>query len=113
MLASRTANPRVTAGFKYASLLPQAIETKTPTITASAHPVVITIHPLPSAFERLRSTPATTPSPSSTRNNVPRNSPTNGDVIQESPSDGRCLSESPPKRSLLHPIQRTGYRLPP
>src|SRR5258708_6084829 len=72
-----TAEPSVTAGFKWASLLPQAMEVKTPAITANAQPVVITIQPEPSDFDRFSRTPATTPSPSSTKTNVPINSPKN------------------------------------
>src|ERR1043166_4764632 len=64
----------VTAGFRCAALLPQAIAVKTPAITANAQPAVITIHPLPSAFDRFSTTPATTPSPSKTSIMVPRNS---------------------------------------
>src|SRR5215469_11835917 len=56
-------------------------------MTAKAHPAVITIHPEPSAFERLSSTPATTPSPSRIRTRVPMNSPKNGEVILVSPLD--------------------------
>src|SRR5262244_3580231 len=78
---ARTANPSVTAGFKCASLLPQAIAAKTPHITANAQPAVITIQPLASAFDFLSSTAATTPSPSKIKINVPRNSPSQGDVI--------------------------------
>src|SRR6266571_8296477 len=45
--------------------------------TAIAHPVVITIHPLFSAFERRSRHAATTPSPSKTRSRVPISSATN------------------------------------
>src|SRR5215470_12905093 len=78
---ARTANPSVTAGFRCASLLPQAIAVNTPHITANAHPAVITIHPLFSAFDFLSSTAATTPSPSRIKISVPRNSPSHGDVM--------------------------------
>src|SRR5208282_1621337 len=112
-LASRTAKPIVIAGFKCASLLPQAIDTKTPAITANAHPAVITIHPLPSAFERFSSTPATTPLPSSTRIMVPRNSPTNGEVIQQSPSNVVVLGKTLAGASRIDPIKRTRDRFLP
>src|SRR2546430_4492928 len=90
------ANPRVTAGFRCASLLPHAIAVNTPAITATAHPVEITIHPLPSAFERFSSTAATTPSPSKIKIIVPRNSPSHGEVIN---------------RNLLHDSDRKSTRL--
>src|SRR5256884_10008681 len=73
----------VTAGFRWASLLPQAMAVNTPAITANAQPAVITIHPPPSAFDRLSSTAATTPSPSSIRIIVPKNSPASGEFISE------------------------------
>src|SRR6267154_2099557 len=92
--AARTANPSVTAGFRCASLLPQAIAVKTPHMTANAQPVVMTIHPLPSAFDFFRSTAATTPSPSKIRIRVPRNSPSQGDVI-------------PFLLLILYPVERT------
>src|SRR6516165_11690954 len=69
------ANPRVTAGLMKASLLPQAIAVNTPAITANAQPLVITIQPAPSAFERFSKTFATTPSPNKTSMSVPTNSP--------------------------------------
>src|ERR1051325_6892306 len=75
------ANPSVTAGFRKASLLPHAIEANTPAITASPHPVVITIQPDASPFDRFRSTQATTPLPRRIRINVPTNSPKKGVVI--------------------------------
>src|SRR5882672_4125769 len=53
-----------------------------PQSTANAHAVVMTSHPLFSAFDRLRSTPATTPSPSRIMTRVPMNSPRKGDRIQ-------------------------------
>jgi hypothetical protein len=43
--------------------------------------VVITSHPLFSAFDRLSRTPATTPSPSNINTRVPMNSPKKGDLI--------------------------------
>src|SRR3990170_3452503 len=43
----------------------------TPTATASAHPVVMTIQPAFWAFDRVRRTPATTPSPRMIRSPVP------------------------------------------
>jgi hypothetical protein len=65
----------VTAGFRCASLLPQAIAVNTPAITANAQPLAITIQPAPSAFDRLSKTFATTPLPSSMSMSVPMNSP--------------------------------------
>src|SRR5580704_4231706 len=93
----RTAIPIVTAGFKCASLLPQAIEVNTPAITANAHPAVITIQPLASAFDFFSTTPATTPLPSRISTAVPRNSPRNGEVIQLS---SRTLKKSWPEQSV-------------
>ena len=72
----------VTAGFRNASLLPQAIAVNTPHITAKAHPAVITIQPEFSAFDFFSSTPATTPSPSSTSTSVPMNSPMTAEVTR-------------------------------
>src|SRR5438552_1455845 len=91
----------VTAGFRCASLLPHAMAVKTPAITANAHPAVITIQPLPSSFDRLSSTAATTPSPSKTRIIVPRNSPTSGEVIAPEPPSG------------FHPVKRSCDRFLP
>src|SRR5262245_39601867 len=68
-----------------ASLLPQAIAVNTPAMTARAQPVVITIQPAFSAFDRLSSTPATTPSPSKIKTSVHINSPKKGEVIRVSP----------------------------
>src|SRR4051794_38471154 len=76
-----TAKPSVTAGLRYASLLPHAIAVNTPAITAKAQPAVITIQPEPSAFDRFSTTLATTPSPSRINTRVPINSPRNGDAI--------------------------------
>src|SRR5260370_17386675 len=101
---ARPAKPSVTAGFKCASLLPQATAVNTPAITANAHPVVMTIHPPPSPFERLSSTPATTPSPSNIKIIVPRNSPTNVDVIRS------FLSRLSPS---LYPLKRPPHPLLP
>jgi hypothetical protein len=42
----------------------------------------MTIHPPPSALERLRTTSAITPLPIKTRTMVPMNSPTTGDCIR-------------------------------
>jgi hypothetical protein len=64
-----------------ASLLPQAMAANTPPTTAKAQPAVITIQPLPSAFDRFKSTHATTPSPSKISTRVPTNSPRIGEVI--------------------------------
>src|SRR5262250_1255726 len=75
------ANPRVTAGLMKASLLPQAMAANTPPTTAKAQPAVITIQPPPSAFDRFKSTHATTPSPSKISTRVPINSPRIGDDI--------------------------------
>src|ERR1035437_3745728 len=58
-----TAKPRVTAGLRCASGLPQAMAVNTPVITAKAHPAVIATQPAPSALLRLRSTLATAPLP--------------------------------------------------
>src|SRR3954447_7525729 len=91
-----TAKPSVTAGFKCASALPQAIAVKTPVITANAHPVVITIQPAPSALLFLSRTLATTPLPIRMRTSVPMNSPKNLDVI--------CA---------LEPVERSRNRLLP
>jgi len=66
-------------------LLPQAIAANTPAITANAQPVVITIQPEPSAFERFKTTPATTPSPNKINTKVPINSPKNGEIITTFP----------------------------
>src|SRR5262250_2846437 len=70
-----TAKPKVTAGLICASGLPHAIATNTPAITANAQPLVMTIQPAPSAFERLSKTFATTPSPNRINTSVPMNSP--------------------------------------
>src|SRR5439155_4024078 len=70
-----------TSIFNCATHHPQAIAMNTPAITQNAHPDVITIHPPLSAFDRLSSTAATTPSPSKIRIMVPRNSPSHGEVI--------------------------------
>src|ERR1700684_764911 len=95
----------VNAGFKYASLLPQAMAVNMPAITANAHPAVITIHPEPSALERFSKTPATTPFPSNIITRVPKNSPSSADLIEfpfvqakHSPAEGPALQTSP--RSL-------------
>src|SRR5688572_24199436 len=69
----------VTAGFKCAPLIGD--EAITPTNTARAQPIVMTIQPELFPFVPLRSTLATTPSPSKTSNAVPINSPKNGFMI--------------------------------
>src|ERR1035441_7582899 len=69
----RIAAPRVTAGFRWPSP-PQAIAVNTPAITATAHPVEITIHPAPSALDFLSRTLATTPLPRRINTMVPMNS---------------------------------------
>src|SRR5271165_6743491 len=75
------ARPRVTAGFRCAPGLPQAIAVKTPEITAIAQPVVMTIQPEFSAFDFFNNTPATTPSPIRINTSVPMNSPNQGESI--------------------------------
>ena len=63
------ASASVIAGFRCAPLTrPTAY---TATITATAHPKVMTIHPLPSPFDRASSTLATTPSPNKMSMAVP------------------------------------------
>jgi hypothetical protein len=52
-----------------------------PAITANAQPVVMTSQPPPSALERFKRTPATTPFPSRISTNVPMNSPKSGDCM--------------------------------
>jgi len=64
-----------------AALLPQRIAVKMPQSTAKHQPAVMASHPLPSALERLSSTPATTPSPRRMSTMVPRNSPSRGERI--------------------------------
>src|SRR5271154_5980231 len=83
----------VTAGFRCAPGLPQAIAVKTPHITAKAHAEVMTIQPAFSAFVFLRSTLATTPSPSRIRTMVPRNSPSQGEVIRRASKIAPCILE--------------------
>src|SRR6516162_6415189 len=99
------ANPRVTAGLMKASRLPQAIAVNTPAITANAHPLVITIQPAPSAFERFSRTLATTPSPSRIKTSVPMNSPKHFASIDGSLVEFRDLF-----RGLDYPIKRLAYR---
>jgi len=110
-IPSRTAKPIVTAGFRCASLLPHAMAVKTPAITAKAHPVVIAIQPLPSAFERLSSTAATTPSPSRTKNHRPRNSPSTGEVISECLRQDSIQSKRSCNRFLPLFIQLLAFHL--
>src|SRR5687768_3811302 len=63
------AKPMVTAGFRCAPVNdPMAY---TPTATASAQPVVMTIQPAFCALDLVRRTPATTPSPRMIRSPVP------------------------------------------
>src|SRR5215469_1263118 len=97
------ANPRVTAGLMKASLLPHATAVNTPAITANAQPLVITIQPAPSAFERFNKTFATTPSPSNIKTSVPMNSPKHFTNIRNSP----LLIQ---RVELAHPIERARYR---
>src|SRR5215470_16727083 len=77
----RMAKPRVTAGFKWAPGLPQAMAVNTPLMTAIAQPAVMTIQPEFSAFDFFRRTPATTPSPRRIKTRVPMNSPSHGESI--------------------------------
>ena len=77
-----TAEASVTAGLMFASWLPQARAVKIPAMAAKPHPVEITIHPPPSALDRLRTTSAITPLPSTTKTIVPINSPAIGECIQ-------------------------------
>src|SRR5215469_8068065 len=95
-----------------ASLLPHATATNTPANTANAQPVAITIQPLPSAFDRFRSTPATTPSPSKISTSVPANSPKTGDVISfSSLFNAAALSEKP--ETSRRPVKRPCHGLFP
>src|ERR1700675_2785359 len=71
-------------------------------MTANPHPAVMTIQPLPSAFERFSKTAATTPSPSRIIIIVPRNSPRNGDVIEKDPPSGFNPVERP--RHCFFPV---------
>src|SRR5437763_8994223 len=91
-----TATPNVTAGLRCASGLPHAMAVKTPVITASAQPAVITIQPEPSPFDFRSSTLATTPLPIRMSTIVPMNSPRNR------------LSTL-----VLHPIERSRHCLLP
>src|SRR3984957_20226954 len=99
--------PMVNAGFKYASLLPQAMAVNMPAITANAHPAVITIHPDPSALEGFSKTPETTPFPSNIINNGRKNTPSSGDLIgflsfgQSIQRPGPCFKASPPLRQPI------------
>ena len=70
------ANPNVTIGFKCAPLIGPA--TTTPTKTANAHAVVITIHPELFPLVSLSTTFATTPLPHSIVSLVPMISAING-----------------------------------
>src|ERR1700740_2665430 len=97
-----TAKPMVTAGFRCASLLPQAIAVNTPAITANAQPLAITIQPAPSAFDRLSNTFATTPLPSSISMSVPMNSPKHLASMRQLP-----FYLNPDSG---HPIERFGHR---
>src|SRR5215469_15684576 len=97
------AKPKVTAGLRCASLLPQAIDTNTPAITANAQPLVMTIQPAPSAFERFSRTPATTPSPNRISISVPMNSPKHFASIK------RLLRDSD-FAGLDHPVERFADR---
>ena len=71
---------------------------KTPAITAKAHPLVMTIHPEPSAFERFNKTFATHPLPNSTRTSVPMNSPKQREAM-------KVLSSAHPINSSNHFVQ--------
>src|SRR5215469_1854871 len=109
----------------------------TPAITANAHPAVITIQPPLSAFDRLSSTAATTPSPNKIKIIVPRNSPSHGEVIDRglllrvgeekafarNPSSSRKRPHRSPRSlvaavflsncSRFHPIERARHGLLP
>src|SRR5271167_3212334 len=100
------AKASVTAGLICASELPNATAVKIPQSTPNAQPAVITIHPPPSALERLSKTFATTPSPSRMSTSVPANSPTKGECI--SPRSPDYL-----RRVLVHPIKRARHCLLP
>src|SRR5205085_3353103 len=67
------ATASVTAGLMCAPGEPQAMAVATPSITASPHPVAITIQPAPSAFDLLSTTLATLPLPSRHSTSVPMN----------------------------------------
>src|ERR1035437_860139 len=84
------ATPKVTAGLRCASGLPQAMAVNTPVITAKAHPAVIASHPPPSALLRLSNMLATAPLPIRMRTIVPMNSPKNLDAIGSSWLAGTC-----------------------
>ncbi len=72
------ASASVTAGFKCPPLM---LPTQyTPTVTASAQPVVMTIQPEFWPLDLLRRTLATTPSPRRTRMAVPKSSARKGDM---------------------------------
>src|SRR3954453_157522 len=107
-----TAKPSVTAGFKCASALPQAIAVKTPVITANAHPVVITIQPAPSALLFLSRTLATTPLPIRMRTSVPMNSPKKFDVICALEPVERSRNRLLPQPVQLLPPRRFHLRFP-
>src|SRR5699024_11190437 len=49
----------------------------TPMVTPSPQPMVMTIHPAPSAFDHFNNTPPTTPTPNVIKTIVPRSSPIN------------------------------------
>src|SRR5688572_15789676 len=96
-----TANPSVTAGFRWASGLPQARAVKTPATTANAQPAVIASQPAFSPFDPFSRTPATTPLPSRIRIAVPRNSPS-----IEWGLDRRVYGVSGPNREPAAPLSR-------
>src|SRR5258705_10081100 len=76
------ARPIVTAGFRWAPLkVPTAY---TATVTANAHPAVITIQPAFWPLVLLRTTLATTPSPRTMSSMVPSSSARNGDMERRS-----------------------------
>src|SRR5580704_11456823 len=76
----------------------------TPAITAKAQPLVITIHPAPSALERFNNTFATTPSPSRISTSVPINSPKHFASMK-----GLLFSVLTPIE-LPNPVERAGDR---
>src|SRR5215472_3066146 len=92
---------KVTAGLMCASGLPKATAVKMPHNTANAQPVVMTIQPAPSAFERFSSTLATTPSPNRISTSVPANSPTNGEFM--SPRVSKAFGTDSRETARLRP----------
>src|SRR5689334_12462368 len=80
------ASPIVTAGFRCAPLnVPTAY---TASVTANAHPAVMTIQPLFCPFVLLSTTFATTPSPRMISSMVPSSSARNGDMALRGGGEG-------------------------